>query len=53
MMICKFVCLKCHMGFYWKTPGDATLCIRCPDCHTEYQFYKNIDLALEPMEESE
>lgn len=53
VLICKFICLQCHMGFYWRTPGDATLCIQCPDCHMEYQFYRNIDLALEPMEESE
>jgi len=52
-MICKFTCTECHISFYWTPIGDASLCVQCPGCHKDYQFYKNKDLAIEPMEESE
>ena len=50
-MICKFICTKCHVSFYWTPRRESSLCVQCPDCHEVYQYYKNIDLALEPMEE--
>jgi hypothetical protein len=36
-MICKFICTKCHVSFYWTPRRESSLCVQCPECHEEYR----------------